>query len=101
MQDSYQKKVTADGELFWLEINNLTPLQEYVFQYWMDEDVKVGDPYADKVADPWNDSFIESEVYPNLPTYNRTDFGTATVLHNRADALTLGQLRKIVGKDQM
>ena len=80
VQDSYQMNVTPDGELFWLEIDNLTAMQPYVFQYWMDEDVKVGDPYADQVADPWNDSFIEASVFPNIPTYDKTEFGTATVL---------------------
>lgn len=78
--DDYQMHVTPDGELFWLDIENLTPMQEYVFQYWMNGDVKVGDPYADKVADPWNDKDIEPEVYPNLPAYDKTQYQTATVL---------------------
>jgi len=78
--DEYQMKVTPNGELFWVEISGLVPVQEYVFQYWMDEDVKVGDPYADKVADPWNDQYIPEEVYPDLPEYDRTEYQTATVL---------------------
>lgn len=73
-----------DGDLFWLEINQLTPGQEYIFQYWvsdgLDEVVKVGDPYAEKVVDPWNDEFIEESVYPDLIQYNRDQNGIATVL---------------------
>ena len=78
--DEYQMKVTPDGALFWIEIDGLTPMQSYVFQYWMDDNVKVGDPYADQVADPWNDQYIESDVFPNIPEYNKTDYQTATVL---------------------
>lgn len=76
----YQMNKTPDGELFWIEIENLEPKKEYVFQYWIDGEVKVGDPYADKVADPWNDHLIEPEVYPNLPEYRKTEHQTATVL---------------------
>jgi len=75
-----QMNVTADGEIFWLELNGLSPQKEYVFQYWVEEDVKIGDPYADKVADPWNDASIPQSVYPNLPEYTKTEYLTATVL---------------------
>jgi glycosidase len=78
--DEYQMNQTSDGEFLWLEVNGLVPMQEYVFQYWVDGDVKIGDPYADKVADPWNDQWIDSTTYPNLPEYTFTDYEIATVL---------------------
>jgi glycosidase len=71
---------SVDGELFWLEVEGLTPGQEYVFQYWVNGHIRIGDPYADKVADPWNDEFIPETVYPQLPEYNRREYGIATVL---------------------
>ena len=77
---AYQMNKTPDGERYWLEITGLTPGQEYVFQYWVDGDITIGDPLADKVADPWNDSSIPASVYPNLPAYDRTDLAIATVL---------------------
>lgn len=80
VSDQFQMKKTADGELFWLELSGLSAGQEYVFQYWMDDGVKVGDPYAEKVADPWNDQYITADTYPNLPSYSQTDWGMATVL---------------------
>lgn len=82
---------TPDGELFWLEIDNLTALKEYVFQYWVDGEIKIGDPYADKVADPWNDRYISEELYPNLPIYQRTDFGVATVLQTGQNSFEWNQ----------
>lgn len=78
--NNYQMKQTPDGEYFWLTLNGLTPQQEYVFQYWVDGDITIGDPYADKVADPWNDPWIDPSTYPNIPFYDKTEFGPATVL---------------------
>lgn len=78
--DDYFMHQTPDGKFFWLTIDGLTPGLEYVFQYWVDGSVKIGDPYADKVADPWNDSFIPVTTYPNLPVYTRTEYGIASVL---------------------
>lgn len=57
-----------DGEYFWLEINGLVPGQEYAFQYLVDEEVYVADPYADKILDP-DDKWIPSSIYPNLKPY--------------------------------
>lgn len=78
--DAYQMKVTPDGELFWLEIANLTPGKEYVFQYWVEGAIKIGDPYADKVVDPWNDKYIPAQVYPDPVPYDKTAYEMATVL---------------------
>ena len=80
IDENYLMNITPDGERFWLEISGLTPGQEYVFQYWVDGIIKIGDPYADKVADPWNDQFISKSVYPVLPAYDKTEYGIATVL---------------------
>ena len=79
-QDDFLMKQTPDGEFFWLEVTDLVAQQEYVFQYWVDGEITIGDPYADKVADPWNDQWIPEETYPNLPEYDKTQYGIATVL---------------------
>lgn len=69
---------TPDGELFWIELSGLTPNQKYVFQYWVEGTIKVGDPLADEVADPYSDSFIPNTVHNNVPVYDKTDYGIAT-----------------------
>lgn len=84
--DELQMNRTPDGEFFWIELDQLTPNHEYVFQYWIDGKIKVGDPYAEKIADPWNDKWIESTVYPNLPAYSFTDYETASVLQTGQQA---------------
>lgn len=69
-----------DSSRFFIELDNLEAGKPYVYQYWVEGVIKVGDPFADQVADPWNDDFIPDTVYPNLPDYDKTDYGIATVL---------------------
>lgn len=76
----YQMHQSPDEEFFWLELENLEPGRPYVFQYWVDGEIRIGDPYAEQVADPWHDCFIPESVFPNLPAYDKTEFGIATVL---------------------
>ncbi len=77
---AYQMKKTPDGERFWLQLGNLVPQKEYVFQYLVNGNLRIADPYTDKVADPWNDASIPAETYPGLPSYTNTAYGIAGVL---------------------
>lgn len=72
---------TPDQTRFWKTITHLTPGKEYIFQYLVDGNIRIGDPYAEKVSDPWNDKFIPEETYPGLLPYpvGKTQ-GIATVL---------------------
>ncbi len=59
-----------DPELrYWITLTGLTAGQEYIFQYIIDEELKVADPYTDKISDPSHDKDISSETYPNLIAY--------------------------------
>jgi hypothetical protein len=80
IDNNYLMKQTPDGKRFWFELTGLTSGVEYVFQYWVEGTIKAGDPLADKVSDPYNDSFIPASLYPNLPLNTRTNNGIATVL---------------------
>ena len=75
---TYIMNKTPDGEFFWIELSGLTPEQEYVFQYWVDGEIKIGDPYTDKVADPWNDQYIPQSVHDAIPSYNKEEYGIAS-----------------------
>jgi len=66
---AYQMKVTPEGNRYWLQIEGLEAGKEYAFQYLVDGFIKIGDPYAEKVLDPWNDQFIPESTYPNLKSY--------------------------------
>ncbi|NNE34538.1 MAG: hypothetical protein HKN13_04850, partial [Rhodothermales bacterium] len=60
--------ISVDSVRFWLELPPLTPGPEYAFQYLINGERRVGDPYSAKVLDPAHDSSIGS-AYPNLKTY--------------------------------
>jgi 1,4-alpha-glucan branching enzyme len=62
-------QMKKDGEMFWLTISGLQPGEEYAYQYYIDGEIKVADPYANKVLDPWNDQYIPERIYPDLKPY--------------------------------
>ncbi len=67
----YQMKkdsLKADSVWFWTEITGLTPGEEYGFQYEIDAQLRIADPYSELVLHP-NDNFIPSSVFPNLKKY--------------------------------
>ncbi len=67
-EQSYMKR-TPDGQYFWTTISGLTPGTEYAYQYLIDGNLKIADPYTEKVLDPWNDKWIPAYNYPNLKAY--------------------------------
>jgi 1,4-alpha-glucan branching enzyme len=54
---------------YWIELDDVTPQEEYAFQYLIDGSLRVGDGYSEKILDPWNDPWISEETYPNLKPY--------------------------------
>ena len=70
---------TPDGERFWIQLDNLTAGQEYIYQYVVDDAIRIADPFAEKILDPWNDPDISNEIYPDLITYADVDKGLASV----------------------
>jgi len=54
---------------WWITLTGLTVGEEYFFQYLVDEELKIAEPYSDKISDPWNDKYILDETYPNLILY--------------------------------
>jgi hypothetical protein len=63
---------TPDGKTYWIQLNGLTPGQEYVYQYLIDGNLKIADPYTEKVLDPSNDGSIGNLTYPNPTPYPST-----------------------------
>ena len=67
-QTNYMKK-NAEGTRFWIQLDNLSPGAEYAYQFLIDGDLRIADPYTTKILDPWNDSWIPSFNYPDLKPY--------------------------------
>jgi 1,4-alpha-glucan branching enzyme len=86
---SYVMNKTPDGKFFWLRITGLTPGTEYGYQYNVDGNLKIADPYAEKVLDPNNDPFIAATTYPNLKAYpTGKTTGIVSVLQTAAPVYT-------------
>lgn len=66
--DSYMKR-TSNDSTYWVEITGLTGSEEYGFQYIVDGEITVADPYTEKILDPWNDQYISGDTYPDLKAY--------------------------------
>ncbi len=63
----YLMNVSPDGNTYWLQIDGLTAGQEYRFHYHvMPDNIRIADPYAEKVLDFWNDPWIDPITYPAL-----------------------------------
>jgi 1,4-alpha-glucan branching enzyme len=81
IDSSYLMQQTPDRKRYWIEIKGLIPRLEYRFQYLVDGNMRVGDPYADKISDPANDPYITHETYPDLKPYpSGKTTGIATVM---------------------
>lgn len=83
-----KRDFTRNGR-FWLELTNLVPGQIETFQYWVVDKapitnspglVKTADPFSTLVLSPFDDPFIPSSTYPNLPLYPTGQEREVTVL---------------------
>jgi len=84
-QAASQMNRTADGKYFWLQIDGLTPGQEYAYQFLIDDNIRVADYYTEKILDPDNDPSIPAATYPNLKSYpSGKTSGIVSVLQTKA-----------------
>lgn len=85
----YYMNQTPDGKRYWVELKNIVPGKEYQYQYFVDGTLRVGDPYSEKISDPWNDSFIPATTYPNLIPYpNGKTSGIVSIFQTNAPSYT-------------
>ena len=69
IDNNYLLKKDSSKNRFWIELTNLTPLQNHTYQYLVDGELRVADPYSTTILSENNDSFINNTTYPNLPNY--------------------------------
>lgn len=44
-------KNTPDGSYWWVQVDHLNPNTEYAYQFYVDGNLKVADPYCEKILD--------------------------------------------------
>ena len=87
---NYIMNKTADGKKFWFRLTGLTPGVEYAYQYKVDDNLKIADPYAQKILDPYNnnDQNIPATTFPNLKPYPAGQTGIVSVLQTNEPGYT-------------
>ena len=68
IDDQYYMKRTSDGKYYWITLTGLDPDKEYLYQYFIDGQIRLADPYCTKTSDP-NDQYISQTNYPHLISY--------------------------------
>ena len=61
-------RMIRDGDHWWITLTDLLPGQEYGFQYLVDGELLIADPYTEKTLDP-RDRWIDEATYPGLKAY--------------------------------
>jgi glycosidase len=83
------KRDPSRNNKFWITLTGLTPGQIETYQYWVVDKtpatnspalVKTADPYSTLVLSPFDDPWIPSSTYPNLPAYPTGQEREVTVL---------------------
>ena len=67
--NNYLLKKDSSKDRFWIELINLVPQQNYTYQYLIDGELRVADPYSTTILTENNDSYINTVTYPDLPEY--------------------------------
>lgn len=86
INDTYLLKKDSTTDRFWIELTGLTPQTDYTYQYIIEADLRVADPYSTVVLTESNDQYIDDVTYPNLPSYPSGDTNHAVTLLRTGDA---------------
>lgn len=76
----YKYEPASDSTVFFLSISNEFD-SSMAFQYLVDGEIRIADPYSELILDPWNDQYISPVVFPDLKSYpvGKTDFPVSVV----------------------
>ena len=79
---------TPDNNYWWIRITWTYTGNRICFPIFGRWQLKVADPYSEKILDPSNDGTIPASTYPNLITYPSQTTGIVSVLQTNAPAYT-------------
>src|SRR5690554_6577184 len=67
--EQYRMRNTPDGKRWWIQLEDIDPAKEYRYQYLVDGELRIADPYAEKLLDPEHDSYIPQSSFPGSKAY--------------------------------
>jgi len=65
----YFMKRSPDGQSFWMDIIGLDTDKNYAFQYLVDGNILIADPFSELVLDPNNDQWVDDATFSDLHPY--------------------------------
>ncbi len=86
IDNTYLLKKDSTKDRFWIELTGLTPQTNHTFQYLIDGELRVADPYSTVVLTESNDQYINATTYPDLPSYPTGSTNHAVTLLRTGDA---------------
>ena len=69
MPDTQNAMTRTPGGAWWFTEFAVPAGQAFNYQYLIDGNLRVADPYSTQILDPWNDGYISAATYPNMPSY--------------------------------
>ena len=100
IDNAYLLKKDSTKNRFWIELTGLTPQTDYSYQYIIDADLRVADPYSTVVLTENNDQYINATTYPNLPNYPAGKTNHAVTLLRTGDAAYAWQTTSFTKPDK-
>ena len=89
-QSKYAMKRDDAAGCWWYTFTGVDPDREYMFQYYLGKKdgtaAKVHDPYTEIVYDGYNDKYITSTTYPDLPAYPEGTSGLVSAFKVNKDS---------------
>lgn len=67
VQERFVMNRAPGEEVFWIALSNLSPNEDYNYQFLVDGDIIIADPLSELVLDPDHDGSVTN--YNNLPSY--------------------------------
>lgn len=77
-KNEFFMKRTPDSTTYWIEINGLVPAEEYAYQYLIDNELRIADPYTEKILSQWDDGYINVDGFVRYPNLKPFPVGEAT-----------------------
>ncbi|WP_437396999.1 alpha-amylase family glycosyl hydrolase [Flagellimonas lutimaris] len=85
LTDEYLLKKDSGQDRFWIELTGLTPQANHMYQYVVDGEITIADPYSTLILDEGNDPYINNTTYPDLPAYPSGETEHAVTLLRTGD----------------
>lgn len=100
INNNYLMKKDSATDRFWIELTGLTPQTNHMYQYLVNFEINVADPYSTLVLDPYSDQYIDEVTYPNLPAYPTNLTTEAVTILRTGDADYNWQTTNFVAPDK-